>query len=247
MRAALWLVTLSTLLLPHPAEAVTVEPNPMRIDATFHGATIRVRGVTEPGSQVFVIVTGARIAERFNRKGRIGPVWANVGALKISGVPRLCLIASSTSDTSGLDPRLIDDNLLDLGAVGRRATVDVAGSERIFWLREYVRLKQSQRLFGFFGNAVRLVTTDAQPTFEATIPWPDGAAAGNYDVAVVHLKGSAVVRTETAALRAELVGLPAWISHLAFQRSRLYGLLSVAVALAVGFLMGLVFKKGGGH
>ena len=83
MRAALLLVMLSALLLPPPARAVMVEPNPMLIDATFHGATIRVRGVTEPGSQVFVIVTGSSIAERFNRKGRIGPVWANVGALQI--------------------------------------------------------------------------------------------------------------------------------------------------------------------
>jgi hypothetical protein len=247
MPAGVLLVILSVLLVALPAKAVTVEPNPMLINATFHGGTLKVRGVTEPGSQVFVMVTGARIAERFNRKGRVGPVWANVGALQISGVPRLCLIASSTPDTSGIDPRVVDDNLLDLEAVGRRATIDGVGSDRVFWLREYIRLKQSQRVFGSFANGVRLTQTGAQPTFEATIPWPDGAAAGEYEVAVVHLQGSAVVRTEKTALRAELVGLPAWISHLAFQRSKVYGVLSVVVAVAVGFLMGLVFKKGGGH
>jgi hypothetical protein len=241
------LAALVLVLFAVPAAGMTVEPNPILVDAGFHGSTIRISGSAEPHSQVFVIISGARVKEKFNRKGRVGPVWANVGALHVSGVPSLCLIASSAPGTAGLDRRLVDENLLDLEAVMNRAILDPSGSDAALVRREYLKLKQSHGAFADMPGTVMSGARGARAEFAVAIPWPDSAGAGRYNVEVVQVKAGAVLRRETSTLELKLVGLPRLISYLAFERSRLYGALSVAIALCVGLLMGLVFKKGGSH
>jgi hypothetical protein len=247
--AARILLALLCLLLAEPtaAAAVSVEPNPISMDATFRGTNVRVRGPAEPGARVFVVVTGERIAEKFNRKGRVGVLWASVGSVHVSRVPRLCLIASSSDSAVRVDRSVIEQNLLDLESVVARAEIEAKGASRQLMQTEYVRLKKSEGLFGNFRGAVRVKRGTGQDVFEAVLPWPHSAPPGDYRVDVVHVRDNRVVRRESTALTAKLVGLPAWISEMAFRRGTLYGVVSVVVALAVGFLMGLVFKKGGGH
>jgi hypothetical protein len=233
------------LLLPvaTAARAATIEPNPIRVTALYRGTTVRVSGRTDPGSSVMVTITGSNTEEKFNRKGRIGPLWANLGKLTVSGVPRLHLIAGNPQDIR--DRRLVDRYLLDLNALARQARITPTGPEAAAMQAEYVKLKKSQRVFAALEAGVRMEGT----AFEAQIPWPDMASPGEYRVRIFHLQKDGTVRIESAALALELAGFPGFVDHMAFKRSALYGLLSVIVALTVGLLMGLVFKKKGaaGH
>jgi hypothetical protein len=247
LRASLLLAPLALAFLGGAAPCATVDPDPILIDATFCGRTIWVRGVSERGDDLFVTITGARVAERFNRKGRIGPIWANTARLSVADVPKLCLIATGTRRSSELGRGIVDEHFLDLDAVARRATVEPAASDVELIRHEYVRLKQSQGLFGMFEGAVRVNTDGPAATYEAAFPWPDTAPPGEYAVHVLHVRGGVVVRDEPTSVRVEMTGLPRLIADLAFGHSELYGALSVFVALTVGFAMGLVFKRGGGH
>jgi len=235
------------VFLASPALAMTVDPNPLPVDARFDGGTVLVRGSTDPDSQVFVVVTGGHIKEKFNRKGRVGPVWANIGTLEVSGVPRLCLIASSGAGSTGLDRRLVDKYLLDLEAVSRQAILDPPGSDTESFRREYIKLKESQQVFADLPGTVHIATKDGQGEFSVAIPWPVKGGPDTYTIDVVQVKGGTFAHKETSTFAVKLVGFPRWVSYLAFERSRLYGVLSVASAIFVGLLMGLVFKKGGGH
>jgi hypothetical protein len=230
-----------------PALGLTVEPNPLTVGARFDGGTVRIRGSADPESQVFVIISGTHIKEKFNRKGRVGPVWVNVGTVQVSGVPRLCLIASSGPGSAGLDRQLVDRHFLDLEAVSRLAILDPPGSDGESVRREYIKLKQSQGVLSSLPGAVRIGTEEGRGEFTVAIPWPVSGGAGTYSVDVVQVKAGTLLRKETATIEVRLVGLPRWISFLAFERSRLYGVFSVVSAICVGLLMGLVFKKGGGH
>ncbi len=228
--------------VPRVGAALTVEPNPIRIAATFHGLSLRVSGAAAPGTQVFVSISGAALPELFNRKGRLGPLWANVGSVTVSGAPHLFLIAGITPAAT-LPRALVDANRLDLEATVKQASLAPAGADDELLRREYRRLKESWGAYRSFERAIRV----EQGSYRGELFWPDGAPPGTYRVEAVHLREGEVVRRETAVLQVELVGLPGWIAHLAFERSAIYGAMSVVIALAVGFLMGLVFKKGGGH
>ena len=247
MRTKFLLALLAAALATGPALAdLSVEPDPVRIDATFRGGVIRVRGDAGPGTDVFVTITGAVAKEEFQRKGRVGPLWVNVGRLSVSGAPGLCLIAGSRTPTGLLDRARIEEHLLDLEAVLHGATFEPEGSDPALVRREYLALKRSQGVFGVFDGAVRR-EPGGRSGFEAAIPWPDAAPPGEYTVAVIQAAGGRIVRRETAGLRVELVGFPRFIAEMAFHRSSLYGAMSVGIALAVGLLIGLVFRRGGGH
>lgn len=234
---------LLVLLAATAARAATVDPNPIRVSALYHGTMVRVWGNTDPGSAVIVTITGSNTEEKFNRKGRIGPLWANLGKLTVSGVPRLHLIAGNAQAVA--NPTLVERYLLDLGALARQARITPAGAEAAAMQAEYVKLKKSKGIFAELDNGVRMDGT----AFEAKIPWPDMAPPGEYRVGVFHLHPDGTVRVESTQLAVELVGFPRFVDHMAFKRGALYGLLSVIVALSVGFLMGLVFKRKGaaGH
>ncbi|MFH0900639.1 MAG: TIGR02186 family protein [Pseudomonadota bacterium] len=240
--------------LPAVAQAVEAHPNPVLIDAFFAGGEVRVTGTTKAGSHVFVRIAGKTGSEDFNRKGRILGLWANTGKIEISGAPTLFLVADSGPDHK-LDRQSLNRYLLDFEAVAAQMEIAPSTPQDDFWRNEYIELKKSQKSYGVFPGTVSVPTTGTgtgtgtgeSVAYEAVIPWPDRAPVGEYRVDVIHVEAGKVASEETTGLTVEMAGFPAWIATMAFQRSALYGLLSVVIALTVGFATGLIFKKGGGH
>jgi hypothetical protein len=234
----------SGLVLARASAEVTVEPNPLRMGAMYRGGVVHVRGALEPQTDVCVTISGGTIGEKLNRKGRVGPIWATVGSVTVSGVPALHLVACTAPVRQILPAAAIEANLLDLEAVAARATLSVPGDRQLLE-REYFKLKESEGVmhatFGTGGAAA------AGGPFDLALPWPARAPAGQYTVRVFRIRDRAIVAREDVPFTAELVGLPRLIAHLAFDRGRLYGGMAVLVALAVGLLTGLIFKKGVAH
>jgi Putative transmembrane protein (Alph_Pro_TM) len=222
----------------------TIDPNPVAIGTFFHGGTVRVRGTVAPGTTVVVVITGQTLEEGFNRKGRVGPFWATVGKVAIAGVPRLHLVASTAPVSTLLPPTAVDEHLLSLEALVRRAIVEPGGPNREPLLVEYLKLKQRQGVVGVFQDAVQISNSSPERSFEATIPWPATAPVGAYRVIVLHVRDWAVVRQSVQPLSVMYVGLPRFISHMAFDQSLTYGVFAVFIALGVGLVMGLLFKRG---
>jgi hypothetical protein len=204
-----------------------------------------IRGSTEKGNQLWVTITGTTTAEPFNKKGRLGPFWANVGKITVTGVPSLHLIASEGPPAKAPHRVLTDKYLLDLDALRRQIKIDPADPDLTMVQNEYLKLKQSQGRFALFEGAVK----KSQGTYEARFPWPDSVPTGTYQIQVYHVRQQQLQRIESQELKVELVGFPRFIAYMAFERGALYGMLSVVIALGVGFIMGLVFKKkgAGGH
>ena len=222
----------------------TIDPNPVSIGTFFHGGAVRVRGTVASDTTVVVLITGQTTEEGFNRKGRVGPFWATVGKVTIAGVPRLHLVASTAQVSTLLPPTAVDEHLLSLEALLHRAIVKPGGPNREPVLVEYLKLKQWQGVVGVFEDAVRISGSSAERAFEATIPWPATAPVGAYRVIVLHVRDRAVVRQSVQPLSVTYVGLPRFISHMAFEQGLTYGIFAVFIALGVGLVMGLLFKRG---
>ena len=232
-----------------PAASFRVDPDRVDVGSFFRGTTLRVSGPLEAGSDVVVVITaGQTVEETYNRKGRIGPFWATVGKVTISEVPALHLIASGGPIATLLSRPEIDANLLDLDALVHRATLKPAGPDRGAVVAEYLKLKQRQGVVGLFEGAIQMRGASSDLSFDAAIPWPAAAPAGRYRVIVRYVRDRKVVGEEGQPLEVAYVGLPRLVAHLAFDRSLEYGVLAVIIALGVGFVMGLVFKRGtAGH
>ncbi|MGW8195166.1 MAG: TIGR02186 family protein, partial [Desulforhopalus sp.] len=62
------------------------------------------------------------------------------------------------------------------------------------------------------------------------------------------LENDTILKKETATFDVKLTGLPKLLRGMAIKHGVAYGLFAVAVAMTVGMLTGLVFRrKGGSH
>ncbi len=226
----------------------TIDPNPVSVHSFFNGGVVRVSGTVDPGSSVIVVITGRTVDEHFNRKGRIGPFWATTGKVTISGVPVLHLVASPAPVSTLVRRDEIEAYRLDLETLIRGARIEPDGSDRGPLLREYLKLKQQQGVVAIFEQAVHIGNTPSGRSFDAEIPWPVTAPAEAYQVAVLQVRERSVMRQDVRSLDVQYVGIPRFVAHMAFERSVVYGLGSVVIALGFGLAIGILFKKGpAGH
>ncbi|MEJ2429131.1 MAG: TIGR02186 family protein [Deltaproteobacteria bacterium] len=103
--------------------------------------------------------------------------------------------------------------------------------------------KESEGLYAIEpGKVTYGVGESGGKSFEAVVQIPPRLTPGKYLVETFAVKDGTVEASTKAELQVKQVGLPAFISGLAFKRGALYGLLATIIAIAAGLLMGVLFK-----
>ena len=106
--------------------------------------------------------------------------------------------------------------------------------------KAFIRLKEQQNLYGQSATAVTFLT----PTvFRASIPVPANAATGRYDVDVkVFAQGAMVARTATS-FDVTKAGVEQYVVESSQDHGLLYGLATMSMALAIGWLASAAFRR----
>ena len=61
------------------------------------------------------------------------------------------------------------------------------------------------------------------------------------------IRDGQAVEQQCVPLAVQMIGFPALLMSLAYEHALLYGILAVVIAIFTGFVMGYLFKGGGGH
>jgi hypothetical protein len=232
---------------------IDCSPNLIKVRAFFHGTWVNIHGTCPSGSKMLVEVVGEDEKEILMKKGRRGPLWMNVAEVHIEGVPNLYLLLGD-SDTSLATP----SNKMDspggknwgYGQLLQGARISgshVYESEKVKLFEEFVNLKESESLYGILPKAIRVEPRGDRDYFEGRFWLPPRVYAGDYEVRLLLVKGNQILRGSSTKIKVVRVGLPAILSSLALRRPALYGILAVVVAMAMGLLMGVVFRRRGGR
>ena len=239
------------VLLPATAGAqdaltVVTEPASIRMGTQYDGIDLKITGNVPAGSDVVVRFTGAPAKLHLRRKGKVfGLLWMNVGKVTVDNVPKVCLVDSSAPYTQ-LAPAaesyrlegLRDDMKIEEGADS--ADLDI--------VHELLLLKESEGLYSENAGGVVLGPDEGgSRTFSATLPVPSALSPSDYVVQVMALRDGAVIGTASTPIHAELVGFPAWLSHMAFDNALLYGILATVIAILSGLAIGMIFQSKGAH
>ncbi|MFH1034951.1 MAG: TIGR02186 family protein [Pseudomonadota bacterium] len=250
-RAALAGLTL-LLALAWPAAAddgkLVVRPESVTISTFFSGVEMDITGDLPPGCQAVLTVRGKRIEEELMRKSRHWDLWMNSGEVDIDHAPLLYMALSS-------DPALLSPGAGDYpwGYAALEKQAQFTGrlkpveDDAIF--REFVQLKERDKLYRLYPGALEIIKTSPDSwRARAKLRLPSRIKPGTYHVALWILRDSKLVEKRTATFQVSMAGAPAILHAMARNHGVLYGLLAVALAMAVGMLTGLVFqRKGGGH
>ena len=219
------------------------------IDFFYHGSTVSVSGISDPGADIIVKIASPDGHESLRQKGKVGGVlWMNVGSLNFEDTPKLYFLTDTKKVEDILSRDEIDKYVIGYNALSKHVKLEPAASEdeKSKWFDQFVKFKESRNLYYVSHGRVSLTEKDGKQDYYVKLDWPYQAAPGNYTVTVYAVRDKKVVETASANVLVEQVGVVKSFAGMAKNNAAMYGTISIFAALIAGFGVGLIFRKGGG-
>lgn len=244
------LISLILLLAtPSVAEEVVLglSQDRVAITATFDGSEILLFGAVkretaiqeEPPLEVVVAISGPLLPVTVRKKSKKLGIWVNTESVDVDHAPSFYAVASSTSFDEAMSavedlrhkvsiPRMIR-------SVG--APMDVQDPQR--FSEAVMRIRSENGLYQLLENAVQI---DQQTLFRTSITMPANLTEGDYATRIFLTRGGQVISHFETSIDVRKVGLERWLFNLSRQQPLVYGLLSLAIAIAAGWGASAVFR-----
>ena len=224
------------------------------VTSSFNGTEIVIFGAVDNSQQpsaesgyydVVIVVEGVpgRIVVR--RKNNVAGLWLNTASVAFDNVPSYYAIAS----TRPVD-EIASEEFRALHGIGMSHVKfqpafnqkHPLSTEDLKTYREAViRLKRKEGLYlddqygvGFVGRSL----------FRASIVLPANVTVGPFVTNVMLFREEQLLSRYTVRLNLEREGLERHLHAFAFRWPMLYGLMTVAIAVAAGLIASTVFRKG---
>jgi len=253
--AALILVMLLALVAPprSSAEEVVAGLSQTRVSITtwFSGSEIFIYGAVKreapipkgPPLDVVIAVTGPSTPVIVRRKSREFGVWVNGPGLHVDAAPSFYAVSTTrplVETLSATEDLRYAVGLKGLGQVIRLVDAPAwLGDQRDEYLEAVVRLRRAQ---GVYFEQIGGVTVDEETLFQTRIELPAQLVEGDYRARIFLTRNRAVVDYYETSIAVRKVGIEHLIDEMAHERSALYGILSIVVALVAGWAASALFR-----
>jgi uncharacterized protein (TIGR02186 family) len=236
------------ILLAAPAFAeeeivLGLSQDEVAITATFEGSEILVFGAIRRDSPlpsgllgVIVTVAGPNVPIVVRRKDRRLGIWVNVDDVKIDAAPSFYAVATSAPLKKILRASEDLHNRISLPQVIREVGTNLLDSRS--FSRALTRIREANDSYLTLEGAVDL---SRDTLFETRIAMPANLTEGYYSTRIFLTRDGNVVDSYMTTIPVKKVGLERWLYNLAHQQAVLYGLMSLAIAVAAGWLASAAF------
>ncbi len=251
MRRGFGAILAALMLAAAPAQAqslvTTLSTDLVPILSNFTGERIAVFGVIDPGGaarpkagwDVVVSVRGPRGAVTVRRKESWGPLWLNLDQRRYIAIPSFISVISNRPLDLIAQAEVRDDLRLGVEPLIPPQTAARGANDPRF--REALqRLREKQ---GFFFEKPEHVRFISPNVFQAQIELPGAAPLGNYDVEVALFSDGAQVTKTNLGFRVTKTASEQWVASFAHEHGVWYGLATAIIAVLVGWLASLVFRR----
>jgi uncharacterized protein (TIGR02186 family) len=221
----------------------------IKIDFFYHGSTVSVRGIADPGTDLIIKIASPEGRESLKQKGKVGGLlWMNVGTMKFEHVPNLYSIYSTKKIDDLIDRKEQDKFVIGLPALGRHVELNpsLSEAEKGKWFGEFIKYKEHAKLYTASAGNIEIKEKDGKQSYYIMTQWPYQAPPGDYLVTVYAVKDGKVVDHAESKVLVEQAGMVKTLAGMARNNAALYGLISIISALGAGFGVGLIFRKGEG-
>jgi uncharacterized protein (TIGR02186 family) len=202
-------------------------------------ATVPRRG----GYDLVVTVIGPRQTLVTRKKERVFGIWANAESRTFTGVPSYLAVLSNRPLDLVAPPDVMSRLEVGLNNVpfSQETSANVTPSDRQGVFRDaLIRLKGERGLYREEANAVTFLTPNL---FRTSIVLPAEAPLGLYNVDLkLFADGTPIART-SSALEIVKAGIEQFVANAARDHAFLYGLATVIMALATGWLASVIFRR----
>jgi uncharacterized protein (TIGR02186 family) len=250
VKRALLMLAFVLLASPVGAEklASTVSTPTVQITSSFDGAVLSLFGTIEadqPGTalsgpyNVIVIITGP-LQDRVARlKTNTFGIWTNTDQVVFRKFPSFYeVIASGKLDAIADEQVLAEESVLP--AEQAQSAAASPGFKGDMFGAQLIRLMTEQGHFAVTENGVRFLSPTA---YTAQVTLPSDVANGPFLAHTLVLKDKQLVAERSEGFSVNKTGFENFVFVASRQQPLLYGLVCVLLALATGWLAGVVFKR----
>ncbi|XHE57530.1 TIGR02186 family protein [Phaeobacter sp. BS52] len=217
------------------------------ITANFDGSEILIFGAVKREApipqddplEVIVAVSGPASPVMVRRKEKKLGIWVNTDSVLVDSAPSFYAVATSAplsqvlSDTEDLRYRV---------SVGRAirsvgAGMHIRGAQR--FAEAVIRIRSENDLYSLRENTVAV---DQQTLFRTAIDMPADLTEGAYSTRILLTRGGSVVAQYETSIDVRKVGLERFLYAMSREQPFLYGLMSLAIAIAAGWGASAAFR-----
>ncbi|MBF9043388.1 hypothetical protein HKCCE4037_08620 [Rhodobacterales bacterium HKCCE4037] len=240
------LLALVACALPLRAETIVagLSREAINITANFEGSEILIFGAVErnapaPEGELEVIITveGPAQPVAVRRKERVLGIWVNAASIEVDAAPSFYAVA--TTAPMGEVISQVEDlrHRVSIPRAIRAVGVGVAQPEA--FTNALIRIRESEDLYQLIEEGVTLRN---ETLFDTSIRLPANLVEGDYRTRIFLTRGGEVLDVYEQDIVVRKVGLERFIYNLAHERPLIYGILSLAIAIAAGWLASAVFR-----
>lgn len=241
--AASGLARAETLIVSLSSHQVAITSNYTGSQVVLFGAVQRdAQTISRAGAyQAAVIVRGPPQTLTVRMREERGFVWINGEQQKFASAPAYYAALTSAPPSEIAAPALRERLAMGLEGFAMHVgdTTPRDGREEVF-RQALVRIK-AQR--GLYIERERGVTFMTPEIFRAAIQLPADAPPGNYEVEVMLFADGALLARDYTNFELVKIGFEQRIARLAEQASFVYGLGTAGIALFLGWLANVVFRR----
>lgn len=256
--AARLALALALALLGMPAQVcaerlvVSLSTHLVQINSNFAGAELLLFGSIERdaatvarrgGYDIVVTVKGPPETVVTRRKERVLGLWVNTDSRTFLESPGYLAVFSNRpveqiTDQTVRRRQQIGLNFFVLPQRIGEDIADVTASDP--FRAAFIRLRTGQGLYREQPNAVTFLT----PTlFRTNIPLPAVVPVGNYEVDAKLFADGALLARQTSAIELVKAGFEQFVASSAREHGVSYGLATIAMAFATGWLASVIFRR----
>lgn len=247
---ALFLILVVATALPLSANEDVVlglSQNRVAITANFDGSEILLFGAVKRDGpvpagdpiEVVVVVEGPSEPVTVRRKEKKYGIWMNTESLEIDSAPAFYAVATSgafhdvLSETEDLRYHVsVPKAIRAVGEAGHVADVK-AFTEAV------IRIRRENGLYQFNENAVDIAE---ETLFRTSVTLPSNLTEGVYKARIFLARQGEVVSHYETTIDVQKVGLERFLFNLSREQPLIYGLMSLAIAIAAGWGASAFFR-----
>lgn len=210
------------------------------ITTGFTGTELLLFGASGSKGDIVVTVMGPRRTEVVRRKQRVAGIWVNGAEVTFENAPAYYQLASSKPIEEIAPMKFLKKFQIGVEQINLE-TLSVKSDFELRKFREaLIRNKKRLQLYSEQISDIILVRGSL---FRSKIPFPANVPTGEYEVSVYLFKKGQLMEKNKTSLTVRKVGIEARIYDFAHQKSALYGILAIAVALVAGWFAGVIFRR----
>ncbi|MBP0481619.1 TIGR02186 family protein [Sagittula salina] len=245
------LALLALLALPPQAKDAAAEEvvlglsqDSVNISTDFDGSDILIFGAIKRETaleadplQVIVTIEGPDLPVTVRRKERVFGIWMNTAKVVVDAAPTFYAIATSApwreaiTDTEDLRHRV------SIRRAIRSVGAEVMDSQN--FSQALIRIRKDSGSYMLLENAV---TLREETLFDTRISMPANLTEGAYATRIFLTRNGRVVSQYATVINVRKVGLERWLYGLSRAEPLLYGLMSIALAIAAGWGASAAFR-----